>query len=189
MSKEQMHHQLSQQIGKIKLKIKTKKIDWQKIDGIIHHLTYNMELGALEAARSFVNDGDKKLPIESFKMPKTLKDILVNMIRSKHDIHSTSDHFSKTILLDFLKFLKAISLVFIEQKTPNLRKEDLISEILGNDQDLSRPLTPQISIVDCFETPHKKKNKPNKKTPGLISFFEIMNIMYSLNINLNKISP
>ncbi|CAB4394308.1 unnamed protein product [Rhizophagus irregularis] len=87
MSKEQMHHQLSQQIGKIKLKIKTKKIDWQKIDGIIHHLTYNMELGALEAARSFVNDGDKKLPIESFKMPKTLKDILVNMIRSKRILH------------------------------------------------------------------------------------------------------
>ncbi|CAB4412972.1 unnamed protein product [Rhizophagus irregularis] len=52
----------------------------------------------------------------------------------------------------------------------DFKEEDLISEILGNDQDLSRPVTPpgnKISIVDCFETPHKKKNKPNKKTLAL----------------------
>ncbi|CAG8630227.1 15422_t:CDS:2, partial [Funneliformis mosseae] len=206
-------------------KPKQRKLTGRKIDGIIHHPTYNIELGALEAARSFVNDGDRKLLIESFKMPKTLKDILVDMIRSKRcndkevnklvaigilhfryniqfvrlwlaggsicifskdDIHSISDHFSKTSHLDFLKFLKAIVrsqiiiennlkvLGFIEQKTPkedDFKEDDLISEILGNGQDLSRPTTPEneISIVDCFETPHKKKNKPNKKSPGKIT--------------------
>ncbi|PKY60594.1 hypothetical protein RhiirA4_484473 [Rhizophagus irregularis] len=170
-------------------KPKQRKLTGRKIDGIIHHPTYNMELGALEEC---IND-----------------------------IHSISNYFSKTSLLDFLKFLKAIvrsqiiiennlkSLGFIKQKTsasrpvfglqfqtgltrdqfeknslpnwfetglktgPNdddFKEEDLISEILGNDQDLSRPVTPpgnKISIVDCFETPHKKKNKPNKKTLAL----------------------
>ncbi|CAG8828591.1 1090_t:CDS:2 [Gigaspora margarita] len=62
--------------------------------------------------------------------------------------------------------LKALG--FIEQKTPkkdDFKEEDLISEILGNGQ---RPTTTEnkiYSIVDCFETPRKKKNKPNKKTP------------------------
>ncbi|CAB5373700.1 unnamed protein product [Rhizophagus irregularis] len=144
-------------------KQKQRKLTGRKIDGIIHHPTYNMELGALEAARSFVNDGDRKLLIESFKMPKTLKDILVNMIRSNRCKciswwPSVSYIFAITFsfLSDFLKFLKAIvrsqSLGFIEQKTPNdddFKEEDLISESL-----------------DCFETPHKKKN-PNKKTPAL----------------------
>ncbi|CAG8717201.1 8850_t:CDS:2, partial [Funneliformis mosseae] len=165
-------------------KPKQRKLTGRKINGIIHHPTYNIELGALEAARSFVNDGDRKLLIESFKMLKTLKDILfVRLwlaggsicIFSKDDIHSISDHFSKTSHLDFLKFLKAIvrsqiiiennlkALGFIEQKTPkkdDFNEEDLISKILGNDQDPSRPTTPEnkiYSIVDCFETPHKRK--------------------------------
>ncbi|CAI2183648.1 201_t:CDS:2 [Funneliformis geosporum] len=155
-------------------KPKQRKLTGRKVDGIIHHATYNIELGALEAARSFVNDGDRKLLIESFKMPKTLKDILVDMIRSKRcndeevnklvaidDIHSISNHFSKTSLLDFLKFLKAIvrsqtiiennlkALGFIEQKIPKVddfKEEDLISEILDNGQDLSRPTTPENKI-------------------------------------------
>ncbi|CAI2192319.1 3665_t:CDS:2, partial [Funneliformis geosporum] len=158
-------------------KPKQRNLTGRKIDGIIHHPTYNIELGALEAARSFVNDGDKKLLIESFKMPKTLKDILVDMIRSKR----CNDEEVNKLVAIAIKFLKAImrsqiiiennlkALGFIEQKTPkdDFKEEDLISEILGNGQDLSRPKTPENtnSIVDCFETPHKKKNKPNKKTP------------------------
>ncbi|CAG8485755.1 1511_t:CDS:1, partial [Paraglomus occultum] len=55
----------------------------------------------------------------------------------------------------------------------DFKEEDLISEILGSDQGLSRPTTPenQISIVDCFETPHKKKNNnnSNNKTPEKIT--------------------
>ncbi|CAG8600688.1 9538_t:CDS:2 [Paraglomus occultum] len=42
-------------------KPKQRKLTGRKIDGIIHHPT-NIELGALEAARFFVNDGDQKLP-------------------------------------------------------------------------------------------------------------------------------
>ncbi|RIA84322.1 hypothetical protein C1645_832435 [Glomus cerebriforme] len=191
-------------------KPKQRKLTSRKIDGIIHHPSYNIELGALEAARSFVNDGDRKLLIESFKMPKTLKDILVDMIRSKRcndeevnklmaigvlhfryniqfvrlwlagrsiciflkdDIHSISDHFSKTSHLDFLKFLKAIIIIENNLKALgfiNFKEEDLISEILGNGQDPSGPTTPEnkiYPIVDSFETSHKKKNKPNKKIP------------------------
>ncbi|CAG8543591.1 3006_t:CDS:2 [Paraglomus brasilianum] len=96
-------------------------------------------------------------------------------IFSKDDIDSISNHFSKTSHLDFLKFLKAIvrsqiiietnlkALGFLKQKTPkkdDFKEGNLISEILGNGQDPSRPTTPEnkiYSIVDCFEIPHKKK--------------------------------
>ncbi|CAG8603899.1 5675_t:CDS:2 [Cetraspora pellucida] len=62
---------------------KQRKLTGRKIDGIIHHPTYNLELAAIEAAKSFVNYGDKKYLTEYFKMPKTLKDILVDMIRTR----------------------------------------------------------------------------------------------------------
>ncbi|CAG8499402.1 5130_t:CDS:2 [Funneliformis mosseae] len=172
-------------------KPKQRKLTGRKIDGIIHHPTYNIELGALEAARSFVNDGDRKLLIESFKMPKTLKDILVDMIRSKR---CNDKEVNKLVAIGILHFryniqfiiiennLKALG--FFEQKTPKedvFKEEDLISEILDNGQDLSQPTTPENinSIIMQFACILIKQTIPNT-TLMAFSYHQSLELLYAV---------
>ncbi|CAG8491909.1 8802_t:CDS:2 [Funneliformis mosseae] len=77
-----------------------------KIDGIIHHPTYNIELCSLEAARSFI----KRYNDEELNKASHL-DSLKAIVRIEND-------------------LKALG--FIEQKTPkkdDFKEDPLISEI------------------------------------------------------------
>ena len=99
----------------------------RKIDGIIHHPTYNIELGALEAARSFVNDGDRKLLIESFKMLKTLKEILVDTIRSKQ---CNDEEVNKLVAIGVLHFCYNIRFVRSPHVCLNKDLETSVCEVM-----------------------------------------------------------
>ncbi|CAI2197966.1 17774_t:CDS:2, partial [Funneliformis geosporum] len=59
-----------------------RKFIGRKIDGIIYIINRLLEVGAIEAARSFLGESDRKCLIENFKMPKTLHDMLAEHIRS-----------------------------------------------------------------------------------------------------------
>jgi hypothetical protein len=58
-----------------------RKFTGRKIDGIIYIIDRLLEIGAIEAARCFMGVSDRKYLLEEFKMPKTLRDMLADMIR------------------------------------------------------------------------------------------------------------
>ncbi|RGB21728.1 hypothetical protein C1646_731896 [Rhizophagus diaphanus] len=58
-----------------------RKFTGRKIDGIIYIIDRLLEIGAIEAARCFMGVSDRKYLVEEFKMPKTLRDMLADMIR------------------------------------------------------------------------------------------------------------
>ncbi|KAG9290229.1 hypothetical protein G9A89_022205 [Geosiphon pyriformis] len=60
---------------------KGRKLTGRKIDGIIYLIENLHEMGAIEDARFFAGVHDKKYLQEFFKMPKTLRDILADLIR------------------------------------------------------------------------------------------------------------
>lgn len=53
----------------------------RKIDGIIYNVEHNLELGAIESARIFKDEYDRKYLHESFKLPKVLRDIYCDLVR------------------------------------------------------------------------------------------------------------
>ncbi|RIA83882.1 hypothetical protein C1645_860121 [Glomus cerebriforme] len=59
-----------------------RKLIGRKIDGIIYVVNRLLEVGAIEAARSFFRESDRKCLIENFKMLKTLHDMLAEHIRA-----------------------------------------------------------------------------------------------------------
>lgn len=59
-----------------------RKLIGRKIDGIVYVVNRLLEVGAIEAARSFFGESDRKCLIENFKMPKTLHDMLTEHIRA-----------------------------------------------------------------------------------------------------------
>ncbi|CAG8828802.1 12908_t:CDS:2, partial [Gigaspora margarita] len=58
-----------------------RKFMGRKIDGIVYIINRLLEVGAIEAARSFSGESDRKYLNEKFKMPKTLRDMLADHIR------------------------------------------------------------------------------------------------------------
>ncbi|CAB4398083.1 unnamed protein product [Rhizophagus irregularis] len=61
---------------------KTRKLTGRKIDGIVYIVDRNLEVGAIEAARSFLGVSDQKYLLETFKMPKTLRDMYADLVRT-----------------------------------------------------------------------------------------------------------
>ncbi|RIA87631.1 hypothetical protein C1645_739973 [Glomus cerebriforme] len=61
---------------------KTRKLTGRKIDGIVYIVDRNLEVGAIEAARSFLGVSDRKYLLEMFKMPKTLRDMYADLVRT-----------------------------------------------------------------------------------------------------------
>ncbi|CAG8587582.1 2774_t:CDS:2 [Diversispora eburnea] len=60
---------------------RTRKLTGRKIDGIIYTADGLLEFGAIEGARSFTGVSDNKYLNETFKMPKTLRDMYADLIR------------------------------------------------------------------------------------------------------------
>ncbi|PKC00870.1 hypothetical protein RhiirA5_365382, partial [Rhizophagus irregularis] len=58
----------------------TRKLIGRKIDGIIYSVDRKLEIGAIEAARSFLGVSDRKYLLEAFKMPKTLRDMYTDLM-------------------------------------------------------------------------------------------------------------
>jgi hypothetical protein len=59
---------------------RTRKLIGRKIDGIIYSIDKQLEIGAIEAARSFLSISDRKYLLEAFKMPKTLRDMYTDLL-------------------------------------------------------------------------------------------------------------
>ncbi|KAF0530556.1 c2h2-type zinc finger transcription factor [Gigaspora margarita] len=59
-----------------------RKLMGQKIDGVVYIINQLLEVGAIEAARSFEGESNKKYISENFKMPKTLRDMLADHIQA-----------------------------------------------------------------------------------------------------------
>ncbi|CAG8600424.1 11578_t:CDS:10, partial [Acaulospora morrowiae] len=61
---------------------KTRILTGRKIDGIVYIVDRNIEVGAIEAAGSFSGVSDRKYLLETFKMPKTLRDMYADLVRT-----------------------------------------------------------------------------------------------------------
>ncbi|CAG8515228.1 12442_t:CDS:2 [Ambispora leptoticha] len=59
-----------------------RKLIGRKIDGIVYIVDRTLEVGAIEAARSFLGVSDRKYLLEKFKMPKTLRDMYADLVRT-----------------------------------------------------------------------------------------------------------
>ncbi|CAI2194631.1 18378_t:CDS:2, partial [Funneliformis geosporum] len=57
-----------------------RKLTGRKIDGIVYLIENLHEVGAIEGARSYAGVHDKKYLEEYFKMPKTLRDMLTDLV-------------------------------------------------------------------------------------------------------------
>nr|AMJ52384.1 hypothetical protein [Rhizophagus clarus] len=65
-----------------KANTRTRKLTGRKIDGIIYTVDKLLEVGAIEGARSYSGVSDQKYLIETFKMPKTLRDMYVDIMKA-----------------------------------------------------------------------------------------------------------
>ncbi|CAG8697666.1 936_t:CDS:2, partial [Funneliformis caledonium] len=65
-----------------KANTRTRKLIGRKIDGIIHIVDKPLEVGAIEGARSYSGVSDQKYLLETFKMPKTLRDMYAELMRA-----------------------------------------------------------------------------------------------------------
>src|SRR5437660_10476805 len=59
-----------------------RKFIGRKIDGIIYIINGLHELGAIEVAKEYLGTSDNKYLLEYFKMPKTLHDMLSDLIKA-----------------------------------------------------------------------------------------------------------
>lgn len=80
---------------------KKRKFIGRKIDGIIYIIDRLLEIGAIEAARCFIGVSDRKYLLEKFKMPKTLRDMLADMIR---DVNYEEKRVNKFQIFGILHF-------------------------------------------------------------------------------------
>ncbi|CAI2184769.1 8552_t:CDS:2 [Funneliformis geosporum] len=65
-----------------KANTRTRKLTGRKIDGIIYTVDKLFEVGAIEGARSYSGASDQKYLLETFKMPKTLRDMYADLMRA-----------------------------------------------------------------------------------------------------------
>ncbi|CAG8604938.1 1103_t:CDS:2, partial [Acaulospora morrowiae] len=70
---------------------RTRKLTGRKIDGIIYTVDRLFEFGAIEGARSFSGVSDRKYLLETFKMPKTLRDMYAELLRAANYEDQKSD--------------------------------------------------------------------------------------------------
>ncbi|CAB5365782.1 unnamed protein product [Rhizophagus irregularis] len=157
-----------------------------------HRVDRKLEIGAIEAARSFLGVSDRKYLLEAFKMPKTLRDmytdlmIAANYEQQKADklqvvgiIHlgtsfNVDSKFSKEAVKSFLKLLVAIyqhkliikdnlQVLDIRNNNDNESQDDLENELMEASQ-ISAPISTVEFFADNTKTPRKsKKKKPVKK--------------------------
>ncbi|KAF0399780.1 c2h2-type zinc finger transcription factor [Gigaspora margarita] len=78
-----------------------RKLTGRKIDGITYVINRHLEIGVIEAARSFNGVSDRKYLIENFKMPKSLRDMLADMIR---DVNYEEEKVNKLQVFGILHF-------------------------------------------------------------------------------------
>src|SRR6266542_4365947 len=57
-----------------------RKLIGRKIDGVVYLIENLHEMGAIEGAKSYAGVHDKKYLQEYFKMPKTLRDMLTDLV-------------------------------------------------------------------------------------------------------------
>ncbi|CAG8635101.1 9257_t:CDS:10 [Funneliformis mosseae] len=167
-----------------------RKLTGRKIDGIVYVIYKLLEIGAIEAARSFKGVSDRKYLLENFKMPKTLRDMLADMIRDVNyeeervnklqsvrnltpRIKGSSYQFSVEGVKNFLRFLAMIyqykiivkdNLNIIKINANSETEDDLYNEFMGIGQ--SSRSTPPPSIyffADSEKTPKKAKKNSVKK--------------------------
>ncbi|CAG8818998.1 2114_t:CDS:2, partial [Cetraspora pellucida] len=103
---------------------RTGKLTGRNIDGIIYSINRKLEMGAIEAAKSFLGVSDRKYLLEAFKMPKTLRDmytdmlIAVNYEREKADRLQVVGILHLGLWIQFVRLWRAGGSVCIFRKDP-----------------------------------------------------------------------
>ncbi|CAJ0640918.1 1591_t:CDS:2, partial [Entrophospora sp. SA101] len=147
----------------------------RKIDGIIYKTGKNLELGVFESANIFKDEHDNKYLKESFKLPKSMRDIYCSLARyikyeeekgNSNTVHYLSPRFTKLGLNDYLKLLaKIYSYKLLKQQITknNLQilglcdpaeESDLLEELKNIDREKTPPPTIEY-FIDCWMTPVK----------------------------------
>ncbi|CAG8791185.1 23578_t:CDS:2, partial [Cetraspora pellucida] len=161
-------------------KANARKLIGRKIDGIIYITNRLVEIGAIEGARSFLGVSDNKYLLESFKMPKTLRDMYAIMacwwidllFRKDSQSFYVDSKFSKNGLSFFINFLKKIcqyknnlQILDILNNDTDIESGDLLGELLkdNNEQCSILPPAPIHFFADCENTLNKKRKKSNSK--------------------------
>ena len=105
-------------------KANARKLIGRKIDGIIYVTNRLLEIGAIEGARAFAGVSDNKYLLESFKMPKTLRDIYTDLIKAVNFDDQKADklqvfgilHFG--LYIQFARLWRAGGSICIFRKDP-----------------------------------------------------------------------
>ncbi|CAI2191189.1 5609_t:CDS:10 [Funneliformis geosporum] len=175
-----------------KANTRTRKLISHKIDGIIHIVDKPLEVGAIEGARSYSGVSDQKYLLETFKMPKTLRDMYAELMRAlDYDDQKANKiqvigilhlgKFSEMGVISFLKLLVSIyqhkiiikdnlQILNIWNNNANIKSgDDLLNELLefgqsSSSYSVSSPPRSVKFFSDSFKTPRKqRKTNPVKK--------------------------
>ncbi|CAG8465723.1 2740_t:CDS:2 [Paraglomus occultum] len=82
-------------------KANARKLIGRKINGIICVTNRLLKMGAIEGARAFAGVSDNKYLLESFKMPKTLRDIYTDLIKAVNFDEQKADKLQVFGILHF----------------------------------------------------------------------------------------
>jgi len=98
----------------------TRKLIGRKIDGIIYSVDRKLEIGAIEAARSFLGVSDRKYLLEAFKMPKTLRDMYTDLMIAANYEQQKADNLQVVgiIWIQFVRLWRAGGSICIFRKDP-----------------------------------------------------------------------
>ncbi|CAB5389374.1 unnamed protein product [Rhizophagus irregularis] len=142
-----------------------------------HRVDRKLEIGAIEAARSFLGVSDRKYLLEAFKMPKTLRDMYTDLMIAANYEQQKADKLQQVLeeaVKSFLKLLVAIyqhkliikdnlQVLDIRNNNDNESQDDLENELMEASQ-ISAPISTVEFFADNTKTPRKsKKKKPVKK--------------------------
>ncbi|CAG8578243.1 1620_t:CDS:10 [Diversispora eburnea] len=135
-------------------KANARKLIGRKIDGIIYITNRLVEIGAIEGARAFGGVSDNKYLLESFKMPKTLRDMYSDLIKAVNYDDQKADKL-QIIIRNNLQILNILN------DDTDTESGDLLEELLkdDNEQCSTPPPVPIHFFADCENTPKKKKEK------------------------------
>ncbi|CAG8629254.1 15736_t:CDS:10, partial [Funneliformis mosseae] len=101
-----------------------KRTDAPSIDGIIYSIDKQFEVGAIEAARSFLGISDRKYLLEAFKMPKTLRDMYTDLLIAANYEQQKADKIQVVgvlhlgLWIQFVKLWRAGGSICIFRKDP-----------------------------------------------------------------------
>jgi hypothetical protein len=102
----------------------TRKLIGRKIDGIIYSVDRKLEIGAIEAARSFLSVSDRKYLLEAFKMPKTLRDMYTDLMIAANYEQQKADKLQVVgiihlgVWIQFVRLWRAGGSICIFRKDP-----------------------------------------------------------------------